>query len=211
MAEKQPTISAPEEWRPVPGFEGSYEVSDRGRVRSLDRIVTDKAGTKRRYLGRMLALTENRSGHLYVKLGRANTLKVHRLVLEAFVGPCPDGQVCCHNDGDPANNNLSNLRWDSHSENMRDRVSHGTHHQVAKTHCPRGHQLASPNLVLAVMKRGHRTCLACHRASSYIRRHPDMMRDFQRIADGYYEKIMAEQAAGDHLDADQAQYALFPL
>jgi len=45
---------------------------------------------------------------------------VHRLVLEAFVGPCPDGMEACHLDSDKTNNRVSNLRWDTHLENMRD-------------------------------------------------------------------------------------------
>lgn len=209
MAEKQPTISTPEEWRPVPGFEGAYEVSDRGRVRSLDRIVTDKSGIKQRRQGRILALTADRGGYLSVRLGRAKTVKVHRLVLGAFVGPAPEGQECCHNDGNPANNHLGNLRWGSRSENALDRVRHGTHHQAAKTHCPRGHELVAPNLVLYEVKRGYRTCLACSRAHAYIQYHPGMKRDFQQVSDSYYEKIMAQQAADDYLVAIGEQYALF--
>jgi hypothetical protein len=53
-------------------------------------------------------------------------VKVHRLVLEAFVGVCPRGYVGCHSDGDPENNRLSNLRWDSQKNNVADQVRHGT-------------------------------------------------------------------------------------
>jgi len=51
---------------------------------------------------------------------------VHRLVLETFVGPCPEGMVCCHGDGDTANNALGNLRWDTQRGNLADRERHGT-------------------------------------------------------------------------------------
>lgn len=51
---------------------------------------------------------------------------VHRLVLEAFVGPCPPGMECCHNDGDPSNNALANLRWDTSASNNADKIRHGT-------------------------------------------------------------------------------------
>ena len=47
-------------------------------------------------------------------------------MLEAFVGPCPKGMVCCHNDGDPTNNRPGNLRWDSYAANFRDAMVHGT-------------------------------------------------------------------------------------
>lgn len=50
---------------------------------------------------------------------------IHHLVLIAFVGPCPEGMECCHEDGDPSNNRLSNLRWDTHQANMDDRERHG--------------------------------------------------------------------------------------
>jgi hypothetical protein len=52
--------------------------------------------------------------------------RIHRLVLEAFVGPAPDGMEGCHNDGNPENNNLLNLRWDTHASNMADQLAHGT-------------------------------------------------------------------------------------
>lgn len=70
-----------------------------------------------------------KSGHLYCVLTmqrKSRTLCVHRLVLEAFVGPCPDGMECCHNNGDPADNRLENLRWDTISSNRADRIKHGT-------------------------------------------------------------------------------------
>ncbi|RUU22663.1 HNH endonuclease [Mesorhizobium sp. M7A.F.Ca.AU.002.06.1.1] len=51
---------------------------------------------------------------------------VHLLVLEAFVGPRPDGLEGCHNDGNPDNNRLDNLRWDTPESNQADRIAHGT-------------------------------------------------------------------------------------
>lgn len=199
MAEKQPIISTPEEWRPVPGFEG-YEVSDLGRVRSVDRIVTTRTGI-RRYQGQMLAPTASREGYLKVNLGRVKTAWVHRLVLAAFVGPCPEGQECCHNDGDPTHNKLSNLRWASHAENMLDRVRHGTHNHTAKTHCLRGHKLASPNLMPSQMRLGWRACLACNRAHACIQRRPGMKQHFQKVSNSYYDAIMAQQTIDDYPDA----------
>ena len=52
---------------------------------------------------------------------------VHRLVLLTFVGPCPYGMECCHYDGNPSNNNLVNLRWDTRKENRKDQLRHGTY------------------------------------------------------------------------------------
>jgi hypothetical protein len=56
-------------------------------------------------------------------------VRVHHLVLCAFVGPCPKGQEGCHNDGDPTNNRVTNLRWDSHIGNLADMDKHGTRTQ----------------------------------------------------------------------------------
>jgi hypothetical protein len=72
-----------------------------------------------------------KTGHLFVGLykvakERPKTRSIHSLVLEAFVGPCPEGMECCHNDGNAKNNNLCNLRWDTYSNNQLDSVKHGT-------------------------------------------------------------------------------------
>jgi hypothetical protein len=58
--------------------------------------------------------------------GKKTSHYVHRLVLQAFVGPNPEGTVCCHNDGDPSNNRLNNLRWDTYRANEQDKLRHGT-------------------------------------------------------------------------------------
>ena len=65
-------------------------------------------------------------GHCTVDLGKRNTRFVHRLVLEAFVGPCPDGMECRHLDGNPGNNRLENLAWGTPKENAADSIRHGT-------------------------------------------------------------------------------------
>lgn len=70
-----------------------------------------------------------KKGYLTVKMFKNKisfNFRVHRLVLEAFVGKCPDGFQCCHNDGNPKNNKLSNLRWDTAANNQKDRVNHST-------------------------------------------------------------------------------------
>lgn len=59
---------------------------------------------------------------------------MHRLVLEAFAGPCPEGLECCHNDGNPANNRLENLRWDTRQANMDVLLRHGTRRLGSRAH-----------------------------------------------------------------------------
>jgi len=77
-----------------------------------------------------------RPGHLFVDIsagGRVSRKWVHRLVLEAFVGPCPAGTECCHGDGDPTNNHVENLRWDTHATNMAEaNCATGSRHGMAK-------------------------------------------------------------------------------
>lgn len=63
------------------------------------------------------------------KDGREVRTEVHRIVLEAFVGRCPNGMEACHNNGIPTDNRLENLRWDTHSSNMQDTILHGTHNR----------------------------------------------------------------------------------
>lgn len=124
-----------EEWRPVVGFEGSYEVSNCGRVRSVTRFEVYQRrdqysgriiSVKRRHAGTVLKPATTADGRRCVVLGRGNTKLIHALVLAAFVGPRPEGADTCHNDGDPSNNHISNLRWDSRSANIADSMRHGT-------------------------------------------------------------------------------------
>lgn len=119
-----------ERWKPVVGYEGAYEVSDKGRVRSLPRRVKHyKAKGGAVLKGRIIRLVSDGSMRQQVGLcvnGRPKQHRVHRLVLEAFVGMCPTGMECCHHDGNPANNKLANLRWDTHKANVADAQRHGT-------------------------------------------------------------------------------------
>lgn len=122
------------------GFEERYLVSDHGRVQSLLWRTPKVMRGYVRNPDRHVVITLSRGGGAKPKLAR-----VHRLVLEAFVGPCPDGLEGCHNNGDPTDNHVTNLRWDTSSENMHDRVRHGVHTHARKTHCPRGHEYTTEN------------------------------------------------------------------
>ena len=116
-------------WVDIPEYEGLYQVSDQGRVRSLDRVVMCAGAVKGTYLsrkkGRLLRPGPSNYGHLSVVLGRRNTRMVHDLVLRAFIGSPPDKHECCHNDGNPADNRLENLRWGTRGENILDAVKQG--------------------------------------------------------------------------------------
>ena len=114
-----------EEWRAVAGYEGLYEVSNLGRVRSLDRIVTrphpkDNHLCDYKIKGRMLMQLPSTNGYLFVHLykdKRAVQQTVHRLVAEAFVPGYFDGAHVNHKDENKHNNRADNLEWVTRREN----------------------------------------------------------------------------------------------
>lgn len=113
-----------ETWRSVSGFPG-YEVSDHGRVKSLPR--RNLQGAMRR--GRILKTDVNWAGYHLVKLalsGVKHARLVHRLVLEAFKGECPEGFQTRHLNGNRSDNTLENLEWGTIQENRVDQKRHGT-------------------------------------------------------------------------------------
>lgn len=120
-------------WLDIPYYEGKYQVSDQGRVRSLDRTVMcspKSSKTFRRLVKGRILKPGNRSGygHKGVVLcvnGREHTKQVHELVMLAFEGERPEGMNVLHNDGDPTNNLLTNLRYGTQSDNMLDVSKHG--------------------------------------------------------------------------------------
>jgi hypothetical protein len=180
----QCSLEPQEVWKPVVGYE-HYEVSNLGRVRS--QTYVNSYG--RRVVGRVLSLSLSTSGHPKVTLYKDNTKrteKVHQLVLNAFVGPCPPGQECRHEDDVPSNNCLSNLSWGTRSDNFHDRVRNDRHHEAVKTQDKLGHKLATPNLVESRLP--VRQCKACHQARSYCSTHPDI--DFIEEANRRYERLV---------------------
>jgi len=120
-----------EVWNPVVGYEGLYEISNTGLVRSLDRYFVLNSGKRYKRKGKILRFNvkTGKRPYLRVKLckdNKATLLLVSRLVLEAFVSVPKPGEQACHIDGDVRNNKLSNLRWDTSKGNHADRKFHGT-------------------------------------------------------------------------------------
>jgi len=117
------------EWLPVVGWEGLYEVSRIGLVRSLPRTGVIRNGGIRSYGGGPVRPIVGTRGYLVVNLTRAGKRQqvfLHRLVLEAFVGPRPASYDACHWNGDRLDARLENLRWDSKRNNCADKLRHGT-------------------------------------------------------------------------------------
>ncbi len=159
-----------EQWLPIVGWEGLYEVSDQGRIRSLDREVTIESTRTKPFKavrrGRVLVPLYG-SGYSYprVQLCRDGVIerhRLHRLVTQAFLGDCPARMVVCHDNDDRTDNRLSNLRYGTHSDNMFDSVRNGIHNEATKTHCKRGHEFTSENTYI-YPPTGARRCRSCKR------------------------------------------------
>lgn len=125
-----------EVWKDIEGFEGVYQVSNFGNIRSLDRMVEYHRNGKihkRKYPGKQMKLKTTRAHNYYfVGLSKGHQeyewSLVHKLVLTAFEGPRPKDAVCRHLDGNSHNNRADNLKWGTQAENEMDKVRHGTRH-----------------------------------------------------------------------------------
>lgn len=161
-------------WAPVVGYEGLYEVSTLGRVRSLERFSKQRFGNLQHRPERVLRPINDHTStkYLYVNLsknGRSKKFAIHRLVLEAFIGPCPSANhQACHNDGCRTNPRLDNLRWDTIKANAADVERHGN--RVRGEQSPRAKLTAQQvNYVLSCHESSLKLSRALGVASSTIR------------------------------------------
>lgn len=211
---REPTLSEDKpvaSWKSIPEYEGLYEASDQGQIRSVDRLVPHGVGNRfgvgpdgrmRRRKGKLIKQSNVATGHLGVtlsKLGRHLAASVHVLVKETFHGPTPDGMMVCHDNGDPTDNRLENLYFGTAYQNSMDTHRHGTNHQLNKDACPLGHLYVEPNVLHKTNTtrngiRPSRECRACDntrcRLTYLKRRGADDGFDFKAVSDGYYETIM---------------------
>lgn len=121
-----------EEWRDIEGYEGLYQVSNKGRVKSLDKYVDNRWGTKQFVKGKVLTNVKTQ-GYWYVGLnknGKYKRHRIHRLVAEAFI-PNPNNLLeVNHKDENPDNNTVENLEWCDHSYN----INYGTRNKRVGYH-----------------------------------------------------------------------------
>lgn len=183
-----------ERWLPVPGYEGLYEISDLGRVRSLPR---------RSCRGQVLKPSLSPLGYPRVHLndrGRDRLRFIHLLVAESFIGPKPEGKQVRHLDGDSQNNRLSNLAYGTPSENVFDQVRHGTHTWASRTRCKWGHEFTPENTRVYREKHGGlgRDCRQCRRD-----------RDRARRARRKAMSLTDQPIDGDRFMGDEAQLLAF--
>lgn len=118
-----------ETWKPVPGYEGAYEVSDLGRVRSLDRVIVRSDGVRRRFPGKIIKPYVDPNGYDRVALALSGSRSLrcaHQLVAAAFLGPRPVGQEVRHIRGVAGGHGVDNLEYGTPTENNADKVRHGT-------------------------------------------------------------------------------------
>lgn len=174
-------------WRPVPGFEGLYEVSDQGGVRSVERTVNYRDGRVRDYPSVDLATSDNGYGYRVVTLSQGKGVKkvrlVHQLVMEAFVGPRPEGWDTCHGNNVKSDNRLENLRYDTREANLADS-------NWLSEMCGRGHPIKEPNVLPS-----SRRCAACSRATSFCNYR--QIEVTQEITDAYFREAVGSPRPGD--------------
>lgn len=147
-----------ETWKDIPGFEGRYQVSDQGRVRSIDRTAraVSKAGREYQRKARGTVLRPGgRRGYLIVNLYPAGTIAVHLLVARAFVEGFVGGLEVNHKDGDKKNNAVTNLEWVTRRGNLAHAVATGLNSQAMAVIDPQTGQVF-PSITQAARHAGRR-------------------------------------------------------
>lgn len=151
-------------WKDIPGFEGLYQVSDQGNVRSMDRTVrgVSKAGNEylRRTTGRILSAGRCR-GYLIVNLHPSGTIAVHLLVARAHVPGSTQGLQVNHIDGDKHNNCAGNLEWVTAKQNQHHAVESGLRKRAIRVRDP------ATGIVYASINRGARAAKCRHHTVSH--------------------------------------------
>jgi len=124
-------------WKDIEGYEGSYQVSNLGRVKSLERIVAFKDGRKIRFKEKIISLNKLKHGYLAANLwkdDKRKSFKVHRLVAKAFIARIDGKDYVDHINGIPSDCRVCNLRWCTHKENMNFPLAKAKREKYNKNH-----------------------------------------------------------------------------
>lgn len=124
-----------ENWRDIPGYEGLYQVSDLGNVKSLNRIVKHSTSGYLTLKEKLLKPRKSTQDRKYVDLNKNKITKrfyIHTLVAQTFIGERPEGYDICHISGDNQDNRLVNLRYDTKGQNQIDIYRQGSKHGLGK-------------------------------------------------------------------------------
>ncbi|WP_043599602.1 NUMOD4 domain-containing protein [Nocardia otitidiscaviarum] len=154
-------MTTDEQWRPIPGYEGHYEASNLGRIRSITRMITTKAGVRQILRGRILTPTTDR-GKQRVSLSVDSHHEyrlVSRLVGETWCGIPGKGYCIAHVSDDHDDNRVTNLMI-AHTRDIAARAGKKNRGR-RRTHCRRGHPLVDPNV--QYNRSGSRQCRRCLR------------------------------------------------
>lgn len=203
---------AEEIWKEIPGFP-DYEVSNLGQVRSYKR---------KNYPGYILRPAKPRKGYRNLGLMKNRDkyqVKVSYLVLLAFLGPRPPGLEVCHNNGDPHDDRLDNLRYDTHLANMQDAILHGSSSRMGSDR-----RLASDQVraIRARYASRHQTTTELaekYQVSTSVISHvltgqgaykggPGSIKDIRRLDDCQVEAIRVRRAAGEGLATLAKEYGI---
>lgn len=156
-----------ENWKSITGFEGLYEVSDAGRIRSVPRVAMRSNGVSMTVRGTILAQqTGNDHGHLKVVLirnGRWSSHWVHRLVALEWCDRAQGQDHVLHGPAGETVNTADNLRWGTPADNAADRKAFGKPYPPRRTHCTRGHALTPENVYVPPKRPNDRNCKECQR------------------------------------------------
>lgn len=117
-----------EVWRNIEEFKGLYQISNLGRVKSIDRMITYRTGIKRFTRGKILTVSKNKLGYPQITLSKndkEHSRRIHRLVAQAFLPNPNNYKEVNHIDGNKSNNVVTNLEWCDRSHNMRHAIKMG--------------------------------------------------------------------------------------
>ena len=120
-------------WKTIKGYDGAYQASTLGRVKSIDRTITNKRDRKQSFKETILTPDHAPNGYERVclsKNGRYKHVRVAKLIYEAFVGPVPEGMEIDHINGDNTDNRLENLRVCTHKENCNNPITRERHRKA---------------------------------------------------------------------------------
>ena len=151
-----------EVWKPIPGFEGIYEISNLGRVMALERVVTFTDGRKRKYPKRLRKISVARgypSIGLTDSTGYSKNYLLHRILAHVFIQPITGEDIVRHLNDIPSDYRLSNLAVGTQQENIDDLMRNGNHFQASKKECKHGHPFDEENT--RISKQGGRLCRTC--------------------------------------------------